>query len=63
MNNYLISLKDSAKNVAGPKANMDNIKFLTELGFKNYWLKFETNTGVNPVCRSCGWLIILFRIF
>ena len=46
MNNYLISLKDSAKNVAGPKANMDNIKFLTELGFMNYWLKFETNTGV-----------------
>jgi hypothetical protein len=46
MNNYLISLHDSAKNVAGPKANMDNIKFLTELGFKNYWLKFETNTGL-----------------
>lgn len=45
MNNYLISLRDSAKNVAGPKANMDNIKFLTDLGFKNYWLKFETNTG------------------
>ena len=46
MNNYLISLKDSAKNVAGPKANMDNIKFLSELGFKNYWLKFDTNTGL-----------------
>lgn len=45
MINYLISLKDSAKNVAGPKANMDNIKFLEQLGFKNYWLKFETNTG------------------
>lgn len=45
MNNYLISLRDSAKNVAGPKANLDNINFLTTLGFKNYWLKFETNTG------------------
>lgn len=45
MVNYVISLKDSAKNVAGPKANNDNIKFLKELGFKNYWLKFDTNTG------------------
>lgn len=46
MINYLISLKDSAQNVAGPKANTDNIKFLKQLGFKNYWLKFDTDTGI-----------------
>ena len=39
MENYIISLKDPSGNVGGPKANMDNIKFLKEqMGFKELWL-------------------------
>lgn len=36
-NNYIISLKDPSGNVGGPKANMDNIRFLKKLGFKEIY--------------------------
>lgn len=44
-NNYIISLKDPSGNVGGPKANMDNIKFLKELGFKEFWLDYGWKPG------------------
>ncbi len=43
MERYIISLRDPAQNVGGPKANMDNIHNLAKLGFKNYWLDYGWN--------------------
>lgn len=45
MENYIISLKDPSGNVGGPKANMDNIKYLKELGFKEFWLDYGWKDG------------------
>ena len=46
MENYIISLKDPSGNVGGPKANMDNIKFLKEqMGFKELWLDYGWKDG------------------
>ena len=45
VNNYIISLKDPSGNVGGPKANMDNIKFLKKLGFNEYWLDYGWKPG------------------
>ena len=44
-NNYIISLKDPSGNVGGPKANMDNIRFLKKLGFKEFWLDYGWKPG------------------
>ena len=56
MERYIISLRDPAKNVGGPKANMDNIHNLKKLGFKNYWLdygwNFWDNHGVKNAIKS-----------
>jgi len=42
MKNYIISLEDTEKNTAAPKAKVDVVKYLEELGFVNKYLKFET---------------------
>ena len=56
MERYIISLRDPAQNVGGPKANMDNIHNLRKLGFKNYWLdygwNFWDNHGIKNAIKS-----------
>ena len=56
MKRYIISLRDPAKNVGGPKANMDNIHNLEKLGFSNYWLdygwNFWDNHGIKNAIKS-----------
>lgn len=46
MKNYIISLEDTEKNTAAPKAKVDVVKYLEELGFVNKYLKFETDSSL-----------------